>query len=112
MLEAKSRSQVTVNDEPALVQGSMVRATQEHQVCGAMIDSLSTWTEMVDIAVAISAPRNHTAPVAAPDQAPHPRRNLLRGARGFTPMGVKVEPLRIASCHRNDVRRDGNRLTR
>ena len=88
MLKAKPRGQVAVNDEPALMNGSMVRAAQQHQVCGAMIDSIRTRAEMMDIAIAVSAPRNHAAPVASPDQAPHFGWNVLGGARGFTPMGA------------------------
>src|SRR5690606_36629438 len=104
MLEAKPRGQVAVNDEPAVMNSPMVCRAQEHTVCGAMIDSLRTRAEMVDIAIAISTPRNHAAPVASLDQAPHLRRNVLRGAWSFTPMGAKVEPLRIAICHGYDIR--------
>ena len=104
MLKAKPRGQVAVNDEPALMNGSMVRAAQQHQVCGAMIDSIRTRAEMMDIAIAVSAPRNDAAPVASPDQAPHLRRNVLRGVWSFTPMGAEVEPLRIAIRHGDDMR--------
>src|SRR5690606_7858462 len=82
------------------------------KVCGAMIDSLRTRAEMVDIAIAISTPRNHAAPVASLDQAPHLRRNVLRGAWSFTPMGAKVEPLGVAVCHGDNIWRDRNGLAR
>ena len=90
MLEAKPCGQVTVNDEPTLMERSMMRRTQQHQVRGAMIDTLGTRAQVMDVAIAVPAPRNHTAAVAPSDQAPHLGRNVLRGARDFGPMGAKI----------------------
>src|SRR5690606_4644230 len=112
MVEAKPRNRVAVSDEPAVMNGSMVRATQQYQVCGTMVDSLGARAEMVDVTIAVSAPRNHAAPITTPDQAPHFGRNLLRGARSFAPLGANVEPLRVTGCHGDDVWRDRNGLAR
>ena len=82
--------------------GSVVRAAHEHQVCGAVIHAFGAWAKMMDITVAIAATRNHAAPIATPDQASHLGRNVLRGTRSSRspiPMGAKVEPLRVAVCH-------------
>ena len=104
MLKAKPRGQVAVSDEPALVNSPVVRGAQEHKVRRAMIDAFGAWAEMMDVTVAISAPRNDAAPVAPPDQTPHLGRNVLCGTRRFTPMGAEIEPLRIAICHGYDIR--------
>src|SRR5690606_12391670 len=118
MQEPEPRGQVTVNDEPALMNGSVVRTAQEHQVCGAVIHAFGAWAKVMDITVAIAATRNHAAPIATPDQTSHLGRNVLRGARStrssrsLTPMGAKVEPLRVAVCHGDNVWRDRNGLAR
>ncbi len=115
MLKPKPRGQVTVNDEPALMNGSVVRTAHEHQVCGAVIHAFGAWAKMMDITVAIAATRNHAAPIATPDQTSHLGRNVLRGARSsrnLTPMGAKVEPLRVAVCHGDNIWRDRNGLAR
>src|SRR5690606_1342397 len=90
MLKAKPRGQVAVSDEPALVNSPVVRGAQEHKVRRAMIDAFGAWAEMMDVTVAISAPRNDAAPVAPPDQTPHLGRNVLCGTRRFTPMGAEI----------------------
>src|SRR5690606_26829126 len=62
--------------------------------------------KVMDITVAIDATRNHAAPIATPDQTSHLGRNVLRGARSawsLTPMGAKVEPLRVAVCHGDNI---------
>src|SRR5690606_23605908 len=79
MQEPEPRGQVTVNDEPALMNGSVVRTAQEHQVCGAVIHAFGAWAKVMDITVAIAATRNHAAPIATPDQTSHLGRNVLRG---------------------------------
>ena len=95
-----------------------------------MIDALRARVKMMDIAIAVAAPRNDATPITPPDQAAHSGRDVLRRPRGFTPVGAKVEEgakvevrakvdvrakvecLRIAGRHGDNMWRDRDGFAR